>query len=158
MTDRVFVDTNVLVYAHDADAGEKHYTAKELLSQLWETRTGILSTQVLQEFIVAVTRKVPSPISVAQGRRAVRNYLAWELVVNDSKTILQATEIQEAHHLSFWDALIVSAAFAGNASVIATEDLNHGQRIEGILIRNPFIKDLSENQSAGEGPFSPPGR
>ena len=158
MTDRVFVDTNVLVYAHDADAGEKHSAAKELLSQLWETRMGIVSTQVLQEFIVAVTRKVPSPISVAQARRAVRNYLAWELVVNDSKTILQATEIQEAHRLSFWDALIVSAAFAGNASVIATEDLNHGQRIEGILIRNPFIKDLSENPSAGEGSLNPPGR
>jgi predicted nucleic acid-binding protein len=144
MSDRVFVDTNVLVYAHDADAGEKHSLAKELLSQLWETRAGILSTQVLQEFLVAVTREVPNPISIARARRTVRNYIAWQLVVNDSKIILQATEIQEAHQLSFWDALIVSSAFAGNASVIATEDLNHGQRIEGILIQNPFVKRTSD--------------
>ncbi len=146
MSDRVFVDTNVLVYAHDADAGKKHSLAKELLSQLWETRTGILSTQVLQEFIVAVTRKVPSPISIAQARRAIRNYCAWELVVNDSTIILQATEIQEAHQLSFWDALIVSAAFAGNAATIVTEDLNHGQLIEGILIQNPFVTESVDEQ------------
>ena len=93
-----------------------------------------------------MTRKVPRPIHVAQARRAVRNYLAWQLVVNDSKIILQATEIQEAHQLSFRDALIVSAAFTGNASVIATEDLNHGQRIEGILIQNPFVTESVDEQ------------
>ena len=146
MTDRVFVDTNILVYAHDADGGKKYSLAKDLVSQLWETRTGILSTQVLQEFIVAVTRKVPHPIPIAQARRTVRSYCAWELVVNDSKTILQATEIQEAHQLSFWDALIVSAAFAGNAAVIATEDLNDGQRIEGILVRYPFATQAVGDQ------------
>ena len=150
MSDKVFVDTNILVYAHDLDAGNKHSIARELVSQLWETRTGILSTQVLQEFIVAITRKVPSPISLGQARRAVRNYAAWELVVNDSRIILQATEIQEAHQLSFWDALIVSAAFAGNAAVIVTEDLNHGERIEGILIRNPFAEDSSDQSGPQE--------
>jgi predicted nucleic acid-binding protein len=150
MSDRVFVDTNVLVYAHDVDAGKKHSAARELVSQLWETRTGILSTQVLQEFIVAITRKVSTPISMAQARRAVANYCAWELVVNDSKIILQATEIQEAHQISFWDALIVSAAFAGNAAVIATEDLNHGQLVEGILIQNPFVKDTAEIQPGSQ--------
>jgi len=144
MTNRVFVDTNILVYAHDVDAGAKHSLARDLVSRLWETRTGILSTQVLQEFIVAVTRKVPTPISVAQARRAARNYCEWELIVNDSRIILQATEIQEAHQLSFWDSLIISAAFEGNAAVIATEDLNDGQSIEGILVRNPFVHDLSD--------------
>jgi len=147
MNDKVFVDTNVLVYAHDADAGEKHMAARAFVSRIWETRAGILSTQVLQEFMVAVTRKVSTPISMAQARRTAGNYCAWELIVNDSKIILQATEIQEAHQISFWDALIVSSAFAGNAAVIATEDLNHGQRIEGILIRNPFLEDLSEIES-----------
>jgi predicted nucleic acid-binding protein len=139
MTGRVFVDTNILVYAHDLDAGTKNAIARDLVADLWETRTGVISTQVLQEFFIAVTKKMPCPISVAQARRALRSYCAWELVVNDSRIILQATEIQEAHHLSFWDALIVSAAFAGNAEAIATEDLNHGQRIEGILIQNPFV-------------------
>jgi predicted nucleic acid-binding protein len=144
MSDKIFVDTNVLVYAHNLDAGEKHLVSRDLVSKLWETRTGVLSTQVFQEFIVTVTRKVPSPISVAQAKRIVRNYSAWELVVNDSKIILQATEIQETHQLSFWDALIVSAAFAANAAVIATEDLNHGQRIEGIFIQNPFIESAGK--------------
>jgi len=141
MSDKVFVDTNILVYAHDVDAGDKHALARDLVSRLWETRTGILSTQVLQEFIVAVTRKVLTPISVAQARRAARNYCQWELIVNDSRIILQATEIQEVHQLSFWDALIVSAAFEGNAAVIATEDLNDGQRVEGIVVQNPFVHD-----------------
>ena len=143
MSDKVFVDTNILVYAHDVDAGDKHALARDLVSRLWETRTGILSTQVLQEFIVAVTRKVLTPISVAQARRAARNYCQWELIVNDSRIILQATEIQEVHQLSFWDALIVSAAFEGNAAVIATEDLNDGQRVEGIVVQNPFVHDPS---------------
>jgi len=134
MSDRVFVDTNILVYAHDVNAGKKHSLATNLVSQLWVTRTRILSTRVFQEFIVAVTRKVPTPISVAQARRAVRSYCAWELVVNDTRIILQATENQEAHQLSFRDAPIISAAFAGNAAVVATEDFNHGQPIERMAL------------------------
>jgi predicted nucleic acid-binding protein len=90
---------------------------------------------------VAITKKVANPIKVAEARRSLRNYCAWEVIVNDSQIILQATEIQEAHRLSFWDSLIVSAAYAGNAATIATEDLNHGQLIEGILIRNPFAAE-----------------
>jgi predicted nucleic acid-binding protein len=150
MSDRIFVDTNILVYAHDLDAGAKNSRARELLVRLWETRSGVLSTQVLQEFIVAITKKAPNPIPLAHARRAVRSYCVWELIVNDTEIILQATEIQEAHKLSFWDALIVSAAFAGNASVIATEDLNHGQRIEGILIQNPFEENVSILRSPPE--------
>ena len=146
MSDRIFVDTNILVYAHDADAGVKHALANKLVSQLWQTREGILSTQVLQEFIVAVTKKVTAPVALVKARRIARNYCAWKLVVNDGNTIFQATEIQEANQLSFWDALIVSAALAGNAAAIATEDLNHGQKIEGILIWNPFAEDLPSVQ------------
>jgi predicted nucleic acid-binding protein len=141
MTAKVFVDTNILVYAHNVDAGAKNSIARDLVADLWETRSGILSTQVLQEYFVAITKKVANPIKVAEARRSLRNYCAWEVIVNDSQIILQATEIQEAHRLSFWDALIVSAAFAGNAATIVTEDLNHGQLIEGILIRNPFAAE-----------------
>ncbi len=140
MSDKVFVDTNILVYAHDLDAGAKHEIAKELVAELWEKRSGVLSTQVLQEFIISVTKKVPHPLDTARARRVLGNYCLWEVVVNDTRIILQATDIQEAHKLSFWDALIVSAAFAGNAATILTEDLNHGQHIEGILIRNPFVE------------------
>jgi predicted nucleic acid-binding protein len=150
MSVRAFVDTNILVYAHDLDAGAKNEIARKLVSELWETRSGILSTQVLQEYFVAITKKVPNPLNVAQARRSVRNYCAWEVVLNDTQIILQATEIQEAHTLSFWDALIVSAAFAGNAETILTEDLNHGQRIEGILIQNPFVTEPVDEQRSNK--------
>ena len=146
MTAKVFVDTNILVYAHNVDARAKNSIARDLVADLWETRSGIRSTQVLQEYFVAITKKVSNPLNVAQARRSVRNYCAWEVVVNDSQIILQATEIQEANRLSFWDALIVSAAFAGDAATIVTEDLNHGQLIEGILIQNPFVTESVDAQ------------
>jgi predicted nucleic acid-binding protein len=144
MSDKAFVDTNIiLVYAHDLDAGEKNTVARKLLTELWESRLGIVSTQVLQEFYVMLTKKIQRPLDVPTVRRLVRNYSAWEVVVNGVQNIVQASEIQEAHRLSFWDALIDSAAFAGNAATILTEDLSHGQQIEGILIQNPFVTETS---------------
>jgi len=139
MTDKVFVDTNILVYAHDLDAGNKHDQAAEIVSQVWESRNGVLSTQVLQEFYVTLTRKVSSTLSKLEARKLVQKYSHWHLVLNDPSIILQASEIEESNNISFWDALIVSAAYSQNVPTILTEDLNHGQIIEGILIRNPFI-------------------
>lgn len=139
MKDRVFVDTNILVYAHDRDAGSRHELAKEVIGQLWEDKLGILSTQVLQEFYVTLTRKVHKPIRKPAARKIVQRYFSWEVVINNPWIIFQASEIEEAYKISFWDALIVSAAFSEGASVILTEDLNHGQYLEGILIKNPFL-------------------
>jgi predicted nucleic acid-binding protein len=139
MTDKVFVDTNILVYAHDLDAGNKHDQAAEIVSQVWESRNGVLSTQVLQEFYVTLTRKVSSTLSKLEARKLVQKYSHWHLVLNDLSIILQASEIEESNNISFWDALIVSAAYSQNVPTILTEDLNHGQIIEGIFIRNPFI-------------------
>ncbi|MFC1824085.1 PIN domain-containing protein [Thermodesulfobacteriota bacterium] len=138
MRDKTFVDTNILVYAHDRDSGHKHEIAREVISELWESRLGLLSTQVLQEFYLALTRKIPAPLDKPNTRRILRNYFSWEVVINDPSVILQASEIEETHKISFWDALIVSAAFSKNATTILTEDLNHGQVIEGIEINNPF--------------------
>jgi predicted nucleic acid-binding protein len=140
MSDRTFVDTNILVYAHDADAGDKHTTAVQAVSSLWQSRNGIISAQVLQELYIALTRKAAVPVKRNHARRLIRNYLTWELVLNDGPIILHASEIEENHRLSFWDALIVAAAYSKNSAVILTEDLNHGQRIEGIRIQNPFLK------------------
>lgn len=140
MTDRVFVDTNILVYAHDLDAGNKHDQAAEIVSQLWESRNGVLSTQVLQEFYVTLTRKVSSTLSKLEARKLVQKYSHWHLVLNDPSIIIQASEIEESNNISFWDALIVSAAYSQNVPTILTEDLNHGQIIEGIFIKNPFAK------------------
>ena len=140
MTDKVFVDTNILVYAHDLDAGNKHDQAAEIVSQLWESRNGVLSTQVLQELYVTLTRKVSSTLSKLEARKLVQKYSHWHLVLNDPSIIIQASEIEESNNISFWDALIVSAAYSQNVPTILTEDLNHGQIIEGIFIKNPFAK------------------
>ncbi len=140
MRDRIFVDTNILVYAHDADAGEKHAAAARAVTELWESRNGILSTQVLQELYITLTRKVAAPVTGNVVRRLIRNYMTWELVLNDGAIILHAGEIGDSYQLSFWDGLIVAAAYSKNAAIILTEDMNHGQVVEGIRIENPFLK------------------
>jgi predicted nucleic acid-binding protein len=139
MRDRVFVDTNVLIYAYDIDAGEKHGRAKGLLAGLWEADGGIISTQVLQEFYVNVTAKIPTPIAPARARGVLSAYRAWQVEQSSLDTILFASELQERHQLSFWDAMIVAAASNGGAETLLTEDLNHGQVIEGVRVRNPFV-------------------
>jgi predicted nucleic acid-binding protein len=139
MSVKLFVDTNILIYAHDLDAGRKHSTAAALLKKLWEEETGVLSTQVIQEFYVNITRKIPRPLSPAQARGFIVNYFSWPVVINGTETIRRASEIQEQSRISFWDALIVAAAIAGRADQIVTEDLQAGETIEGILIVNPFF-------------------
>jgi predicted nucleic acid-binding protein len=139
MTGRIFVDTNVLIYAHDMDAGLKHDRAVSIVSGLWEKENGILSVQVLQEFYVNVTRKISRPLTPASARGLIQNYLAWHVETNEPSTVLLASEIGERNLLSFWDALIVASASKAGADRILSEDLNHGQIIEGILIENPFL-------------------
>lgn len=138
MSDKVFVDTNILIYGHDLDAGYKRALANALLKDLWATRLGLLSTQVLQEFYVNVTRKISSPLSAAAARDVVRGYCVWQVEVLGPDMILRASELEERYELSFWDALIVTAALQGHAVKILSEDLNPGQAIEGVLIENPF--------------------
>ncbi len=138
MPDRVFVDTNVLIYAHDLDAGDKHAVASAILRDLWSSRLGILSTQVLQEFYVNVTQRIPSPLSRAPARQIVRSYFVWQVEVLAPDMILRASDIEERHQLSFWEALIVAAALEGGARKLLTEDLNPGQTLEGMVIENPF--------------------
>jgi len=139
MAGKIFVDTNILVYAHDLDAGSKRDIAIKVIEKLWKNRTGAISTQVLQEFYVNVTRKIPRPIAPAKARGVIENYLHWHVELNVPVSILLASEIEERHSLSFWDSLIVVAAIKARADKILTEDLNHGQIIEGILIENPFL-------------------
>ncbi len=140
--DKIFVDTNILVYGQDKDAGQKHQIAQNLLTDLWNSRSGVLSVQVLQEFYVTLTRKVSHPLSPSTVRNLIRDYISWQVEVNDTRSILNASRIEENYKISFWDALIVSAASKANVSKILTEDLQPGQVIEGILIENPF-QDLS---------------
>jgi len=138
MSGKIFVDTNVFIYAHDTDAGEKHSVAADIMRDLWQTKAGIMSTQVLQEFYVNVTRKIPTPISRSDARDIVGQYSVWNIVGIDTSRIVAASQIEERNNISFWDALIVSAAQSVGAEKILTEDLNHGANIGGVVIENPF--------------------
>lgn len=137
MSDKTFVDTNIVLYAHDKDAGTKHQIAKEILRELWKERTGVVSVQVLQEFYVNVTRKIPSPLPKEIARLVVRSYSTW-CIETSSSEISAAFQIEDDSRIGFWDALIVSSAVKSGATRILSEDLNAGQRVAGILIENPF--------------------
>ncbi len=138
MSDKIFVDTNILVYAHDLSSGDRHTKAAAIIENLWQAETGVISVQVLQEFYVTVTRKIKNPLKPGAAREIIVNYFSWPVHVNDPELTLQASEIGEKNNLSFWDALIIAAALRLHAKKIITEDLNHGQIIEGILVENPF--------------------
>ena len=137
MTGKSFVDTNVLIYAHNLDAGAKRELARSVLAELWRERRGILSMQVLQEFYVNVTRKIPVPISKNSARIIVEAYALW-CVESTPAEISAAFRIEDETGISFWDAMIVACAVKGGAERILSEDLNAGQRIAGVLIENPF--------------------
>jgi predicted nucleic acid-binding protein len=139
MNGKTFVDTNVLLYAHDIDAAAKREVARKVLSELWEAGTGIVSVQVLQEFYVNVTRKIRSPLSKELARAVVNNYTIWCTETTPSE-ISAAFRIEDESRIGFWDALIVSAAAKSGATRILSEDLNAGQSIAGVLIENPFAR------------------
>lgn len=133
-----FVDTDVLLYAHDRSAGRKWDLASELLAGLWGTRSGALSTQVLQEFYVNATQKLPRPLSAVQARSVIERYATWRVHAIEPADIRVASEIEKRHRQSFWDALIIVAATRLGAARLASEDLQHGRRIAGLVIVDPF--------------------
>lgn len=135
---KTFVDTNVLVYAHDADAGDRHDKARDLLTRLWESRDGSLSTQVLQEFYAVVTRKLKPPMPREKARAIVAAYGEWCDVATEPQLIVAASRLEEEHTLAFWDALIVQAAIRTGAERLVSEDLQHGRRFGSLTIDNPF--------------------
>ncbi len=136
-SDKAFVDSNVLIYAHDVDAGRKRDVAKALLRNLWLARTGVLSTQVLHEFYVNVTRKIRTPVSKAEARAVVATYIPWCLEP-ETGDVNEAFRIEDEAGINFWDALIVAAAARSGATRVLSEDLNPGQAISGVTVVNPF--------------------
>ena len=133
-----FVDTNVLVYAHDLSESRRRPIAQALLEDLWTRRAGIVSTQVLQEFYVVATRKFDPPMLPRRARTVIAAYASWPVMPIDAAMILAASELEERHTFSFWDALIVEAARRAGATKIVSEDLQTGRRIGRIVIENPF--------------------
>jgi predicted nucleic acid-binding protein len=138
MSDRYFVDTNILMYAHDSAAGEKHLRSKALVEQLWENRSGAVSTQVLQELAVNLRRKAKKPLDARATREVISDYLAWRVVVNDGDSILEALELEARYPLSFRDALVVHAAQVAGAEILYSEDLSDGQRYGTVRVKNPL--------------------
>jgi predicted nucleic acid-binding protein len=138
MSDVVFVDSNILIYAHDADAGLKRERAVATLRHLWESGSGRLSVQVLQEFYVNVTKKLATPVSRSTAREVVSSYGAWVKEPTTPATVTRAIDIAELAQIMFWDALIVASAEEVQATHIYSEDLNAGQVIAGIRIVNPL--------------------
>jgi predicted nucleic acid-binding protein len=139
MSDKTFVDTNVLIYAHDVDAKAKHEVAKGVLRKLWSERTGVLSMQVLQEFYVNVTRKIATPLSKDVARLVVSSYSIWCMETTPAE-IAAAFRIEDESRIGFWDALIVASAVKAGSVRILSEDLNAQQTIAGIRVENPFVQ------------------
>jgi predicted nucleic acid-binding protein len=139
MIDKVFVDSNILIYAHDSDAGARRQRAADRLRELWDTQSGRLSTQVLQEFYLNVTQKIRFPLNRSSAREVVRNYTPWVHSLITPDTVIRASEIAEIWHVSFWDSMILAAAEQDQAVQLLSEDLSHGQVIAGVKIVNPFV-------------------
>jgi len=141
MTGKIFVDSNVLIYAHDRDAGAKQQRAAERLKQLWDNGQGRLSTQVLQEFYVNATQKIKKPLAPSLAREIIRNYGLWVESPITTSTVVRASEIGEAWKISIWDGMILAAAEHDGARELLSEDLTHGQVIAGIRVSNPFLQN-----------------
>ncbi len=135
---RQFVDTNVLVYAHDASAGAKHQRAATLIEELWKTGNGCLSLQVLQEFYVAVVQKVAKPLQPEAASGIISDLSHWDLHVPHINDVLMAIAIHQRFKLSFWDAMIIQSAKKLGCEVIWSEDFTAGQSYNGVKVLNPF--------------------
>lgn len=133
-----FVDTNILIYAEDRDAKGKHAVARALIMDLWESREGVVSVQVLQEFYVNVTKKLKKPLTVAKAKKIIEEYLTWTVVDNTGRMLVDAIDLQRKSQLSFWDSLIVQAAIQSGCNRLYSEDMNAGQRFGPVTLVNPF--------------------
>lgn len=138
MSGKSFLDTNILVYAHDSTQGAKHEQAQALVETLWESGDGILSTQVLQELCINLRRKSSRPLSVEETRKVIGDYSTWKIVVNTAESVLQALDFESLYQISFWDALIVQAATSSEAKIIYSEDLGDGQTYGAVRVVNPL--------------------
>lgn len=133
-----FVDTNILVYAHDRHHAEKQQQAQGLLKELWQTGLGCVSLQVLQEFYVIVTRKIREPLSPDSAAQIIKSLKMWQVHQPNVEDVLGAIALQKRYGTSFWDALILRSASQLECATIWSEDLNPGQVYESVRVQNPF--------------------
>lgn len=133
-----FLDTNVLVYAHDRTAGAKRRIAADLVNALVRRREAVVSVQVLVEFAVTVTQRIPVRLSLARTAEILRDLAVLRVVSPTAGDVLAAVELAGRYSLSMWDAMILHAAASGGVSVVWSEDLTDGRSYDGVEVRNPF--------------------
>lgn len=151
MTERIFVDTNVLVYARDASDPSRNGIALHWLEQLWRDRNGRISTQVLSEYYVTVTRKLTPGLSQQDAWDDVSALMAWDPLPTDKSLLQRGWDIQRRYRLSWWDSLIVGAAQAQGCSMLLSEDMQDGALFGDVAVRNPFtfqVEDATASDSA----------
>jgi predicted nucleic acid-binding protein len=140
----VFVDTNVLVYAEDVSEPDKKAQCHEWLKALWSARVGRVSTQVLNEYYVAVTQKIPKKLTQGDARAKVRRMQQWEPWHVDHQTVETAWAMEARYGFHYWDALIIASASHAGCRWLLTEDLQHDQQIGTLTVVNPFRTQPSE--------------
>lgn len=138
MSARVFLDTNILVYAHDTASPDKQRKSREIITQIADSASGVISTQVMQEFYVAATRKLGVDPLVAKG--VLKTFAVFDLVQISAPLIHEAIDCSILNQLSFWDSLIIASAASAGCTVLLSEDLNSRQTVLGVKIKNPFVE------------------
>lgn len=133
-----FVDSNIFLYAYDATTPKKGNAAKELIAELWKSGQGVISIQVLQELYVNMTRKLPRPVSPELAAQIICDLGQWHLHRPSLDDLQRAIELENSNRVSFWDAMVVNSALQMGCNVLWSEDLNSGQYIDNLVIRNPF--------------------
>ena len=148
MKDRVFFDTNILVYSFDATDHGKYEVASDLIVQACQKGDVVISTQVLKEFYVTVTQKVPQKMNMDVAEQAIRDFSLWAVVETSVSLILKAIKFQKQHKFSFWDAMIVAAAKVSDCTILFTEDLSHDTVIGNLHVLNPFVKNERDEETS----------
>ncbi len=138
MTEKYFIDTNILIYTIDNHNPKKKKISRELVAKLFESHSGIISTQVLQEFYYTAVNKLKSDPKIVKS--LLKSFEDLEIVQINTTIIHNAIDCSVANNISFWDALIISAAESANCNKLFSEDLNSGQIINGVEIVNPFFE------------------
>jgi len=136
---RVFIDTNVLVYAEDANAGKKRDRARSIIADAIGSRSAVLSAQVLQEFFSVVTRKLGA--DPVKARRQIELFAGQDIILTEASDVIAAIDLHRLHQVAIWDALIIRSAIKAGCRTLLSEDLSHGRKFDGVAIEDPF-RDL----------------
>jgi len=146
--EKFFVDTNILVYVYDDAHPAKQAIATEWIARLWREQSGRISTQVLNELYVNLTRKLPRRFNADQAWDVIEGYAAWQPQAIDRDVLFRAREVERRYRLSWWDSLIVAAAQLQDCDVLLTEDLHAGMVFERVTTRNPFATQVQEPRAS----------